>query len=250
MDRFLEGKVAWVTGSSRGIGRAIALALAERGADVCVHCHARTQQADSVRKLVEASGQRSTTVFGDVADPATVGEMVGHIDGVFRRLDILINNAAYVTPHHLPEADLADIHRIIDVNLKGPYNCIVAALDLLRAAKGVIVNIGSLNSRAISVAGSAYAASKAGLVAMTRNIAHDLGPLGIRINTVAPPLTTTEMGQWAQIRADSASAGISAAQRPADPREVAEIVAFVCSPAADYLSGETLYMGGGFVERE
>jgi NAD(P)-dependent dehydrogenase (short-subunit alcohol dehydrogenase family) len=169
---------------------------------------------------------------------------------LFGRLGILINNAGFVASHRLPAADLAVIHRIIDVNLKGPFNCIVAALDLLRASKGVIVNIGALNSRAVSAAGSAYEASKAGLVAMTTNLAHDLGPLGIRINAVAPPLTESDMGRWAQAEAGTSKAGIGAAQRPALPEEVGRVVAYFCSPSAMYVSGETLYMGGGFIGAE
>lgn len=148
---------------------------------------------------------------------------------LFGRLDILINNAGFVASHRLPAADLAVIHRIIDVNLKRPFNCIVAALDLLRASKGVIVNIGALNSRAVSAAGSAYAASKAGLVAMSTNLAHDLGPLGIRINAVAPPLSESDMGRWAQAEACTSKAGIGAGQRPALPEEVGRVVAFLPS---------------------
>lgn len=250
MDLFLQGKVAFVTGSSRGIGRAIALSLAERGADVAVHGHRRTDQAAEVKGQIEAMGRRSAVLIGDIADVDRVQAIVGEFGRLFGRLDILVNNAGFVASHRLPDADLAVIHRIIDVNLKGPFNCIMATLDLLRASKGVIVNIGALNSRAVSAAGSAYAASKAGLAAMTTNLAHDLGPLGIRINAVAPPLTETDMGRWAQVEAGTSQAGIGPAQRPARPEEVGQAVAFFCSPAAVYLSGETLYMGGGFIATE
>ena len=250
MEKVLQGKVAFVTGSSRGIGRAVALALAERGADVAVHGHHRTDRAAEVKDRIEAMGRRGEVLIGDVADAERVLAMVEELGRLVGRLDILINNAGYVASHRLPDADLAVIHRIIDVNLKGPFNCILATLGLLRASKGVIVNIGALNSRAVSAAGSAYAASKAGLAAMTTNLAHDLGPLGIRINAVAPPLTETDMGRWAQAEAGTSKARIVAGQRPARPEEVGQAVAFFCSPCAAYLSGETLYMGGGFVAKE
>ncbi len=247
VDRFLDGKVALVTGASRGIGRAAALALAARGADVCVHCRERRDLADEVAKAIEATGRRGLVVAADIADPAAVADAVGAVERTFGRLDVLVNNAGWVAPHRLPGADLEVVHRIIDVNLKGPFHCIAAALPLLRrVGGGVIVNVGALNSRAVSAGGPAYAAAKAGLVAMTRNLARDLGPLGVRINTVAPPLTPTDMGRWAQEEAGSPVAGLGNGQRPADPREVAEVIALFCSPGMAYLSGETLYMGGGF----
>ena len=249
MDRFLDGKAALVTGASRGIGRATALALAARGADVCVHCHERRDLAEEVAEAIGGVGGRSLVVAADIAAPAEVGEAVRAVEHAFGRLDVLVNNAGSVAPHRLPEADIDVVHRIIDVNLKGPFHCIVAALPLLRASGGgVIVNVGALNSRAVSAGGPAYAAAKAGLVAMTRNLARDLGPLGVRINTVAPPLTDTDMGRWARNETGSPVAGLGSGQRAADPREVAEVIATFCSPEMAYLSGETLYMGGGFGE--
>lgn len=248
VDRFLDGKVALVTGASRGIGRAVALILAARGADVCVHCHQRRDQARAVAGAIEGLGRRSLVVAADISDPGGVGEAIGAVERAFGRLDVLVNNAGHVAPHRLPGAGIDVIHRIIDVNLKGPFNCIAAALPLLRASGGVIVNVGALNSRAVSAGGPAYAACKAGLVAMTRNLAEDLGPLGVRINTVAPPLTDTDMGRWAQDEAGSPQAGLGSRQRAADPREVAEVIAQFCSPQMAYVCGETLYMGGGFQE--
>jgi len=249
VDRFLDGKAALVTGASRGIGRAAALALAARGADVCVHCHERRDLAGKVAEAVKGLGGRSLVVAADIADPGAVAEAFGAAERAFGRLDVLVNNAGFVAPHRLPEGEIEVVHRIIDVNLKGPFNCIAAALPLLRASGGgAIVNVGALNSRAVSAGGPAYAAAKAGLVAMTRNLARDLGPLGVRINTVAPPLTHTDMGRWAMDEAGSAVAGLGNGQRAAEPGEVAEVIATFCSPEMAYVSGETLYMGGGFEE--
>ena len=246
VERFLEGKAALVTGASRGIGRATALALAARGADVCVHCHERRGLAREVASAIEAGGGRSLVVVADIADPDAVASAIDAVGRAFGRLDVLVNNAGLVAPNRLPGADLEVAHRIIDVNLKGPFNCIAAALPLLRATGGVIVNVGALNSRAISAGGPAYAAAKAGLVAMTRNLARDLGPLGVRINAVAPPLTETDMGRWAMDEAGSRRAGLGNGQRAADPAEVAEVIALFCSPRMAYVCGETLYMSGGF----
>ena len=246
VDRYLDGKVALVTGASRGIGRATALALAARGADVCVHCHERRNLAEEVAEAIEAVGRQSLVVAADIADPDAGAEAIGAVGRAFGRLDVLVNNAGYVAPNRLPEAELEIVHRIIDVNLKGPFHCIAAALPLLRESGGTIVNVGALNSRAISAGGPAYAAAKAGLVAMTRNLAQDLGPLGVRINAVAPPLTETDMGRWAKEEAGSPQAGLGSRQRAADPREVAEVIALFCSPGMAYVCGETLYMGGGF----
>ena len=246
MERFLDGKAALVTGASRGIGRATALALAARGADVCVHCHERRERAEEVAEAIAAMDRRSLVVAADIADSKAVADAVEAVDRSFGRLDVLVNNAGFVAPNRLPGADLAVAHRIIDVNLKGPFNCIAAALPMLRASRGVIVNVGALNSRSVSAGGPAYAAAKAGLVAMTRNLARDLGPLGVRINAVAPPLTQTDMGRWAMDEAGSPRAGLGSGQRAAHPHEVAEVIAVFCSPRMAYLSGETLYMNGGF----
>lgn len=247
MDRFLDGKAALVTGASRGIGRATALALATRGAAVCVHCHERRDLAEEVAEAIGSVGGRSLVVAADIADPAAVSGAVEAVERAFGRLDVLVNNAGFAASHRLPGAEIEIVHRIIDVNLKGPFHCIAAALPLLgKSGGGVIVNVGALNSRAVSAGGPAYAAAKAGLVAMTRNLARDLGPLGVRINTVAPPLTGTDMGRWAMDEAGSPVAGLGVGQRPADPGEVAEVIALFCSPGMAYVSGETLYMGGGF----
>jgi 3-oxoacyl-[acyl-carrier protein] reductase len=242
----LSGRIAFVTGSSRGIGRAIALALARAGADVAVHANTRQAAAESVAAEIEAIGRRTLVCQGDIALPELPIAWMEEIRKRLGRLDILVNNAAFVAPNRLPEADPAVWHRIIDVNLKGPYNCIKAALPLLSAAGGVIVNIGALNSRAVSPAGSAYAAAKAGLVAMTRNAAPELAPLGVRINAVAPPLTDTEMGAQAQALSGQSTPGLRAGQRIASPDEVADVVLLFCSAATGYISGETLYMGGGY----
>ena len=248
MDRFLDGKAALVTGASRGIGRATALSLAARGADICVHCRERRDLAGEVAEAIAGLGRRSLVVTADIADATGVAEAIGAVERTFGRLDVLVNNAGFVAPHRLPGADIDVVHRVIDVNLKGPFHCIAAALPLLRASGGVIVNVGALNSRAVSAGGPAYAAAKAGLVAMTRNLAGDLGPLGVRINAVAPPLTATDMGRWAMDEAGSPVAGLGIGQRAAEPGEVAEVIAAFCSPAMAYVSGETLYMGGGFDE--
>ena len=242
------GQVALVTGASRGIGREIALLLARRGANIVGHFHQRADLADTLREEVEQLGRRCILVRSDVSNPGEVEENIRVVEAEYGRLDMLINNAGYVESHRFPDAELDVIHKIIDINLKGAFNYIFFALKLLIKFKGRVVNIGSLNSRHLSAAGPAYAASKAGLTAMTTNLAHDLGPLGVRVNAVAPPLTQTDMGRWAQQEVQSKWAGIERTQRPADPEEIAEWVALFCSQSNRYVSGETLYMGGGYLE--
>lgn len=212
-----------------------------------VHFRERRQQAEDARREIEARKVRALLIEGDIADPARPALWMAEISKALGRLDVLVNNAAYVAPNRIAEADPDVWRRIIDVNLKGPFNVIHAALPLLKESRGSIVNVGALNSRAVSPAGSAYVAAKAGLVAMTRNAAVELGPLGIRINVVAPPLTDTEMGAQARTLSGQAMPGLGQGQRIATPAEVAAVILFFCLPETAYVSGETLYMGGGFV---
>jgi NAD(P)-dependent dehydrogenase (short-subunit alcohol dehydrogenase family) len=243
----LDGKAALVTGSSRGIGRAIAVELARRGADVVVHGRAGGAQAEAVLQEVSRLGRRGLVLSGDVTDVSVVAGWATTIEAELGRLDILVNNAAYVAPSQIPVVDVDTWRRIIDVDLNGPFYVAKAMLELLARSAGSIVNIGSLSSRDISRAGgAAYAAAKAGLVAMTRTGAAELAALGIRMNLVAPPLTDTEMGSWARGLTGDAATGLASGQRAARPEEVAAVVAFLCEPASSYLSGETIYMGGGY----
>jgi 3-oxoacyl-[acyl-carrier protein] reductase len=243
----LLGKVALVTGSSRGIGRTIAVELARRGAHVVVHARANREQAEDVRCHIAGLGRRSLVVSGDVTDLAAIAGWAAAIEAELGRLDILVNNAAFVAPSQIPVVDVETWRRIVDVDLNGPFYVAKAMLGLLSGSGGSIVNIGSLSSRDISRAGgAAYAAAKAGLVALTRTGAAELAPLGIRINLVAPPLTDTEMGSWARGATGNITTGLASGQRAARPEEVAAIVAFLCEPSSAYLSGETIYMGGGY----
>ncbi len=243
----LTGTVALVTGSSRGIGSAIALELARRGSDVIVHARADRERAETVRQQVAQMGRRSLVIIGDVTDSSARAAWADTIERDFGRLDILVNNAAFVQPSQIPVVDVDTWRRIIDVDLNGPFYVIKALLGLLARSGGCIVNIGSLSSRDISRAGgAAYAAAKAGLVAMTRTGAAELAPIGVRMNLVAPPLTETELGDWARNTTGNATSGLAAGQRAARPEEVAAIVAFLCEPTSAYVSGETIYMGGGY----
>ena len=200
VERFLEGRTALVTGASRGIGRATALALAVRGAAVCVHCRERRGDAEAVARAVEepgADGASWSPPTSPIRTPSAKRSGPSRARSDASTYSSTTQDS--VAPNRLPGADLAVAHRIIDVNLKGPLNCIVAALPLLRASGGIVVNIGALNSRGVSAGGPAY---RRGQGRPRRHDpqprARDLGPLGVRINAVAPPLTETDMGRWAK----------------------------------------------------
>jgi len=244
--RDLAGKVAMVTGASRGIGQASAVALARRGADVVV-CDV-LDDADETLGLVKDQDRRAVYVHTDVAAAASVRNAVDTAVATFGRLDLAHNNAGVGPPGRLADVDEADWHRVIAVNLTGVFLCMKYQLPhLLQAGGGAIVNTASMWGLVGFPGMGAYAASKHGVVGLTRTAALDYGADGVRVNAIAPGPIQTALTATVPVEAMDAIIGRTATRRYGQPAEVGEVVAWLCSPASSYVTGTVIPVDGGWL---
>jgi 3-oxoacyl-[acyl-carrier protein] reductase len=245
----MHRRVALVTGASRGIGRAIAVELARAGFAVGVNFVHRPDQAEETVAAITAGGGEAAALQADVADPQAVEAMFAALDRHFGRLDALVNNAGIGTRiESLTAIDDATWRRTLAVNLDGAFYCIRAAVPRLRAAGGGrIVNISSGAAKTGGMIGAHYAASKAGLLALTAKAARELAREGIAVNAVLPSVIETEM-------LDTLAGGPEARERLraqfpigrfGRPEEVAQVVRFLIAEAPSYLTGEFISLRGG-----
>ncbi len=242
----LEGKVAVVTGGSRGIGAAIVERLARDGADVAFSYSNSKERADQIVAKVEALGRRAIAVRADQAVPAQVSGFVRKANETFGRLDILVNSAGvFVTGHVADEAaDIAAFDRQIDVNIKGVVAAVRAAAPIMNDG-GRIVSIGTTGADRITFPGVGdYIATKAAVQAYTRGWSRDLGPRGITVNVVQPGAINTEMNPEDAGHAD-ALRSLTSLGRYGQPSDIAAAVAFLAGPEAGYVTGATLNVDGG-----
>lgn len=247
----LAGKVALVTGASSGIGRGIAMALAEQGADIVVNYQHDAAGAAETARLIRVGGRRALLVGANVGEPDEVARMFAALDDEFGRIDILVNNAGIGGSGRISETSFAAWERVIRTNLHGPFLCSQQAAHRLIAQGqgGRIVNISSVHEEACSIGGGAYCASKAGLRNLTRTLALELGEHGVTVNDVAPGMILTPMNRRAQDDSDYlrwAEAQIPM-RRVGQPRDVGGMVAFLCSEAGSYCSGSTFFVDGGWM---
>jgi 3-oxoacyl-[acyl-carrier protein] reductase len=244
----MAGRVALVTGSARRIGRAIALELARRGADVLVHARTDQAGADAVAAEVRALGRRAAVCLADVSQPEDADRLVAAALQAFGRLDILVNNAAIRRPVAFADLDYAEWRAITSVVLDGAFLCCRAAAPHLKAGgHGRIVNIGGVTSHIGSRGRAHVVAAKAGIVGLTKALAMDLGPDGITVNCLAPGLVEapgddTESTQFrrAHTPLDKIPLG-----RTGTPQDVALAIATLCGDDLAYLTGQTIHLNGG-----
>ena len=242
----LAGRVALVTGAGRNIGRAIALALADAGAAVVVNARRSQGEIDGVADEIGRGGGRALAALADVTDPAAVARMVDAARARFGRLDILVNNAAVRDVTSLGEIDLARWREITGVILDGAFVCVKACLPSLRAGgSGAIVNIGGLSGHTGAAGRPHVVAAKAGLVGLTRALAHDLAGDGITVNCVVPGLIDTVRGAASGVRSAHEGQRGSVVGRRGTPEDVARTVRFLAGPSARYITGQTLHVNGG-----
>ena len=239
----LDGKVALVTGASRGIGRAIALKLAAEGAKVAINYAGNTAKAEEVKAEIEKNGGQAILVQADVADSAAVEAMVNATVEAFGQIDILVNNAGITRDGLMMRMKDEDFDAVLDTNLKGAFHMIRHCSGLmLRAKYGRIVNVSSVAGLMGNPGQANYAASKAGLIGLTKTVAKELASRGITVNAVAPGLIDTDMTRSLGLGEDALRAAIPLG-RAGKAEEVAEAVAFLLQ--ADYITGVVLRVDGG-----
>ena len=250
MQRPLENQFALVTGASKGVGKGIALELARQGCAVAVNYHSDAAGADvTVREITEAGG-RAFAVQANVGNSAEVDAMFARVDAEFDKLNIMVNNAGVQTWKALLELTEAEWDRVIDTNLKGTFLCTQrAGLRMKASGGGSVVNIGSGSNKWPFPHLVDYTASKGGIEQFTKVAAWELGEFGIRVNCVAPGAieierTKLELGDYAGSWSKLTPMG-----RIGLPKDVAAAVAFFCTPAAEFITGQTLYVDGGLFTR-
>jgi len=248
----LEGRVAIVTGSSRGIGKGIALAMAQAGAQVVINYLSTRDLAEEVAREAREMGVQVLVVGADVSQRADVERLFSQALETFGRIDILVNNAAAFQPE-VPTVELSEVDwdRIIAVNLKGPFLCAqAAARQMMRQRSGVIINISSLGSHVLMHNMAAYCVSKGGVETLTRALALELAQYGIRVNGIAPGHIATEDNlEWvaaAPGREGRFHARI-ALGRLGKIEEIASTAVFLASDDSGYITGQTLYADGGIM---
>ncbi len=243
----LEGKVALVSGGSRGIGSAIVLALAGAGAKVAINYQQREEAALQVKKEVEAQGGEALLCRTDVTVLAECEQMVRAVLDQFGRIDILVNNAGIRRDGLLAVMKSADWDAVLDTNLKGVFNCCKAVLKPLLKQKsgGRIINIASVAGLSGNSGQTNYAAAKAGVIAFTKSLAKELGSRGITVNAVAPGFIETEMTETLPRSLTDTLCDRIALGRFGKPAEVAAAVLFLAAEDAAYITGSVLSVDGG-----
>jgi 3-oxoacyl-[acyl-carrier protein] reductase len=241
-DKELEGRVALVTGASRNIGRAIALALADAGAAVVVNARVALDEARAVVKEIEARGGKAVVSLADVADEQAVGTMVRSTVDNFGRLDILVNNAAVRDVAPIDAIDFATWKRITGIILDGAFLTTKASLIALRrSGAGAIINIGGMSGHTGAAGRPHVVAAKLGLVGLTRALAHDLAPDRITVNCVVPGLIDTQRPSGTK----TAHLREGLLGRHGKPEEIAAAVRFLAGPHARYITGQEWHINGG-----
>ncbi|CAK0763081.1 3-oxoacyl-(acyl-carrier-protein) reductase FabG [Gammaproteobacteria bacterium] len=241
----LKGKVAIVTGSARGIGRAIALALAGRGADVVIS-DVLEDAARATADEIIALGRRSLVIRCNVTNRGEVDNLIQQTVNELGRLDILVNNAGITQDTLLVRMSEEQWDRVLDINLKGTFfACQSAAKVMMKARSGKIVNIASVVGLTGNVGQANYAASKAGVIALTKTVSKELASRNVNVNSVAPGFIETDMTKQLSEAARKSFLDHIPMNRAGSAEDVANAVVFLCSPAADYITGHCLTIDGG-----
>ncbi|MHC1762636.1 MAG: SDR family NAD(P)-dependent oxidoreductase [Negativicutes bacterium] len=245
----LKGKTAIVTGSGRGIGRAIALALAQQGANLVVN-DVNMENAQKVVGEIEATGRTAITVQADVTEESQVNAMMASCIDRFGRIDILVNNAGIIQTAPVTEITGDDWDRIMKVNLKGVFICCKAALPAMMAQRsGKIINIASVaGKRGGGLLGnSSYSASKGGVIAFTKSLAREAGQYGINVNAITPAFTDTDMTRSIDPEKKAFIIKMVPLGRVGQPEDIAGAVVFLASSQSDYMTGEMMDVDGGLM---
>lgn len=244
----LGGKVALVTGASRGIGRAIALRLAGEGAKVAINYAGNTTKAEAVKAEIEQNGGEAILVQADVADSSAVEAMVAKVTEAFGQIDILVNNAGITRDALLMRMKEEDFDAVVNTNLKGVFHCTKTVSKLMmKKRSGRIINMASV----VGIMGNAgqtnYAAAKAGVIGFSKSAAKELAARGITVNVVAPGFIDTDMTAAMTDKAKELTLTGIPMKKMGTPEDVANAVLFLASDCASYITGQTVNVDGGMV---
>ena len=243
----LNDKVALVTGAARGLGRAIALKLAEAGADLAL-CDLDAAWLDETAGMVRALGRRAECYGMNVADAAGVAEGVKAIEKDFGKIDVLVNNAGITKDGLLMRMSEADWDAVLDVNLKGTFLCTKAAMrGMMKRRSGSIVNVASIIGLIGNPGQANYAASKGGVIAFTKTVAKELASRNVRCNAVAPGFIRTAMTDKLDEEIQAKMKALIPLARFGEPEDVADVVLFLAGDASSYVTGQTISTCGGMV---
>ncbi|SHJ68947.1 3-oxoacyl-[acyl-carrier-protein] reductase [Hespellia stercorisuis] len=241
-----EGKIAVVTGASRGIGKAIALKLAKEGAAVVINYNGSKERADEVKKEIEENGGNAEVMQCDVSDFGACEAFFKEVTAKFGRVDILVNNAGITKDGLMMKMSEADYDAVLNTNLKGTFNCIrQVSRQMLKQRSGRIINMSSV-SGVLGNAGQAnYAASKAGVIGLTKAAARELASRGITVNAIAPGFIDTEMTEVLSDTVKEASVAQIPLGKFGQTEDIAAAAAFLASEDAKYITGQVLHVDGG-----
>jgi 3-oxoacyl-[acyl-carrier protein] reductase len=244
----LKGKTAVVTGASRGIGRAIAIKLAEMGANIVINCRSNSKSVEDIIAEIESKGGRAVAIQGDVSIFSQAENIMKKAVEIFGTLDILVNNAGITKDGLVLRMKEEDFDKVIEVNLKGVFNCIRhASTIMVKQKSGKIINLSSV----VGVTGNAgqvnYAAAKAGIIGLTKSLARELASRGINVNAVAPGFIQTDMTEVLSDKVKENTLNSIPLKRFGTVEDVSNVVAFLCSSDSDYITGQVINIDGGMV---
>ncbi|PAD21069.1 3-oxoacyl-[acyl-carrier-protein] reductase [Terribacillus saccharophilus] len=244
----LSGKVALVTGASRGIGREIALELASNGVNVAVNYSGSKEKAEAVAEEIRALGQESIVIQANVAEEESVKDMVKQTIEAFGSLDILVNNAGITRDNLLMRMKEEDFDAVIQTNLKGVFLCTKAVTrQMMKQKAGRIINVASIVGVSGNPGQANYVAAKAGVIGLTKTAAKELAARNVLVNAVAPGFITTDMTDEMTDEQKQAMQSMIPLGKPGKPEDVARVVRFLASEDSNYITGQTIHIDGGMV---
>ncbi|WP_121641467.1 3-oxoacyl-[acyl-carrier-protein] reductase [Virgibacillus sp. Bac330] len=244
----LTGKNALVTGASRGIGRAIALELAKRGANVAVNYAGSEAKAEAVVSEIQQLGRQAFKIRANVADESEVKAMIKEVVSRFGSLDILVNNAGITRDNLLMRMKETEFDEVINTNLKGVFICTKAVTrQMMKQRAGKIINVASIVGVSGNPGQANYVAAKAGVIGLTKTTAKELATRNIHVNAVAPGFISTDMTDVLSEEQHKEMLALIPLQKLGEPEDVAKVVRFLASEDADYITGQTIHIDGGMV---